>query len=711
MTIFNDKIFSERIIREEDEESLLRGVEESVSRLRREESVLNTYKDLGLLDDKNSSNLIRANAFNDFKNKPINSVVEKLGQKTIKERLKVPFDYPDKSQVNGNIPIAKFLHKDFLCSYDLEDFFQQCMVIGPTGVGKTNLLATIIRSLIDSPEDVCVIVFDTKKGDLVRIFRPKDKGVIIRDFLDDFTAPTNPVKKLSPHKWFDYYTQHWNNIFSFLNELLWGNVVQQSLIQETLKPLIRKGFYSRAMFPLLGEIARELLLTKGVKSITRNDKKSLIISKFYLINESLKKNSDRKCLDVDELVNNDFVVADVSRFSEPQQVSMIANITTKLVEYKTNGSGVNNDKSIILVYDEAMPLLSKNANTISGIPTTANNFATTRYANIGNIASVQNPSQIHPIAIGNSSTQIVFRQTGEESLWCEKNYDLNKNQKDYLRKMGVGTALLSCFHKKIFLAPVCFPLQEWKIPTDLEERIKKGEELYKPAKDFPNLCYEPSLNINDKKSSPINDLSMSKREINMKERVRKALEIIGELKIPTLMELYDSIGLSPKQGVIVKKFMEEHGYIKIHNITTDKKEIHFKIPEITKAGVLAGQNLGIILEELPGRGFFHHRQWQHRIKKIYEKKGFKVYLEGCFSQYDRADVSVVKNDYSIAIEVEFSSKNSKENISRNLKNQYDEIVMVATTKRVMNEIQNIVDSEFPLFKERIVVRPVSYYCE
>ena len=428
----------------------------------RSEELISRAIELGLHDERHVFSLIRMIQQTGKVHPGVFALLEKMVREREQQLIEIPFVYPAISELSGDIPFGKLYRRNDGVFLKVPELFTHTLISGASGFGKTtaivNLATSICRQLI---ENLTVIVFDTEKGDLASIAESEDKAALLTDFPDDIFVPP-PGEVETDLGWHRYVNDYLNRLMEHIAMLLWSNVGELALEMQAIESLWNRGFFSAGNYPSAKDFIEEIGMIHSKTRTRREDRKLNIEDKWSMLFGAFKYYAERSCLDIERLLDHRLIVIDLSTYDDIKQQVLMVNIIEKLYFYQLKGRGRKRDKRVLLVLDEALPLIRDEANTISGIPPLVSMMAKVRSSNIGFCLCVQNPSLIHPVAAGNASIHVMFRLEGRELEWASRLFQFTPEQEEFVHtRLKPGVALMSMGTRNIRPFPIAFPRQEW----------------------------------------------------------------------------------------------------------------------------------------------------------------------------------------------------------------------------------------------------------
>lgn len=295
---------------------------------------------------------------------------------------------------------------------DIDKYFiHHFIVSGPTGKGKTTLLATFVAQFVETDRNVVVIDF---KGDLTNMLIHKNIYTTDVDVEELLNLELNKdVELLS--KWFMELSSIFGEIFNISN---------------TEKYNIYKILTSS--YRTYGRIDVDKLLTV-IRRFRKGHREILYIAD--LINElrikSMKRSTERG-------LQKGFTVISLKGYPEKmkQLIASIVLVKEFLLHVSLNKHNSNKLNKIIVI-DEAWRLTEYGLSTLSRLYREGRSFG------LGLISSTQLLDDLPSSIIENTSNMVIFGYNSDEYVDKISEYiPLTKREKQRLETLNVGEALL-----------------------------------------------------------------------------------------------------------------------------------------------------------------------------------------------------------------------------------------------------------------------------
>lgn len=211
-------------------------------------------------------------------------------------------------------------------------------------------------------------------------------------------------------------------------------------------------------------------------------------------------------------------------------------------------------------------------------------------------------------------------------------------------------------------------------PGYFQEQFRGNTSVsgFNSGKSFSKVGGKSSDNNKSKKENQASEIEPSHR----------LLIDIYESPFSSITQRYKRLNLHLKLGNKCRKKLILENCIRSRKVITGKGWI--TLFELTQKGRLVLRDLGYEVKNT--REGIAHKFWKHKVAEYYKRKGLKVFVEEYFVN-GRPDIIVFNNGKKVALEIETGKSNIIYNIEKCLKAGFDEVVCVATSKRVEGKIR------------------------
>jgi DNA helicase HerA-like ATPase len=313
----------------------------------------------------------------------------------------------------------------------------------------------------------------------------------------------------------------------------------------------------------------------------------------------------------------------------------------------------------------------------------------------GIVSITQHPSLLPIYLLGNCHTQIYLGLQHEDDIRAaRKSLFLPYSEEPYPNMLKVGECIIK-IKNRVDPCLVKIPLVPVKKGITTDEWLKLNVHTYlhlsHEGKRHQKAGYLPSDKDNNGKSG--------KHPHNTTSPRHRFLLDIFENPFSSTTQRYKRLKLNPKYGNKYKNWLISEGYVKARNITTGKGWI--TLFDLTPKGRMTLRDLGSEVKDT--REGIVHRYWKEKIAEFYRAQGLKVLVEENIN--GRPDIIVINGDKRAAIEIETGKSNIIENIQRDLKADFDEVICVATDRYLEEKIMNSINQR-SIIDDRVKVTSV-----
>ncbi len=279
----------------------------------------------------------------------------------------------------------------------------------------------------------------------------------------------------------------------------------------------------------------------------------------------------------------------------------------------------------------------------------------------------QHPSLLPVWLLGNCHTQIYLGLQHEADIKAAKeSLFLKREDQEFLNMLKVGEAIVKV-KNRIEPCLVKVPLvglgenieDDW-----LKENMRGYSQAVSDVKQDENRGYSQG----DNKEGGKREYPTALRE--------KFLADIFLNPLSSVTQRYKRIGTILRAGNQCKDELIENGFIVQRKVVTRTGWITLLEP--TQKGRLMLNELGY--RAVDDKESVVHKFWKQRIGEYYKSRGFDVLVEEHVN--GKPDIIVISGDKKVAVEIETGNSEAIQNIEKNIKAGFDEVICVATNKEV-----------------------------
>lgn len=596
---------------------------------------------------------------------------------------KFPFECPPEKLIGGTIPIGyvrnHILDKKYLFGLNLNELNQHILICGRSGAGKTTLILSIVRSLIDL-----------------------DLPFLIADFKDEFSCTAHFADDLYIFKLKDF---RFNPLVAPDNtdQTSWNQIFADTFFEIFFTPpvpLAAKAVFLDILCSLtannkklsLKELDGELdkLLANPKISPSYKQRLNTFHVKIKLLLKLIDSTFSSSFKNIAELLTAKKVVLKLQGLSVEIQSFLITILFHYIFIYRLKNHQ-NNTLKHFLIFDEAKMVFS--ADQASASSQISRVLSTMRGPGECLIVGEQMPSCLGHGLLANVYTQICLSLSSQKDIqYMSYAMGLDDEQRKMLNSLKLKTGI--CKLADRYVKPFIFHIPH----IEIDKNISDSEIQAYMA---PKLASLELMHEAEKMDNPEPEVQ-AKADVDAENEYT---ELGEENKI--VLKDFKMLPFLPQSERCKRLKFTTYMFGKICNSLLEKgfiEELRVKIndtrgPSVKlhcftqKAEALLGsQCLG------SGHGGFLHRFWQNHHKELASKHGYMATIEKCINSKS-VDVFLKRNDEDIAIEIaithyEKEITNIQKNISVGIKN----IWVLASTQKMLDSIEAdwlAVKSEYP----------------
>lgn len=570
----------------------------------------------------------------------------------------------------------------------LSDFGEHTLLMGRTGVGKTNAIMRLIYQL--AQKGVRFIAFDFAQD--YRRLIPYIPNLLVFRVVDGHlkynpleVAPGDDARQALQLK-----TVAFSSAFG-----LW--TASESLLFEKMTELYASYgvFNDGQAYPSLSDLRDYLKVHEPKVMSQERNYWERIINRLSAICVAIEPTIEcHRGYPMDQLLQFNVVFELDGLLSEVQNylVFSLWNDLIQTINHTATSSPICPQLSRVFVMDEANRIFARRSGNdgmdLHNIVT--NTFNTIRHHKIGMITATQMPTQLDQSVRANTATKILMNLgDGKEMYDARQMMGLTEQQQRFAESTlakGLAVAKLSDRYMLPFLV---------QIPeTKFDQEVTSQDVLNRLQKFGHYLAYTPrSLDLVKKAiQAKRTDIGIDSRQ-KMEDQLLWLLINIAEQPTLTKMARYiflAGLGLSQNKAYDLVKDAERQGYVTSVAIQTGKKGSPPELMDLTSSG---RQYLISHERSIPARsrGGVKHYYWQEMVKYYYESQGYNVELEAHFPDADAyVDVLAIKDEKRTAIQIAVSPDYEPINIDKCVRLGIEQIIVACDSEEVMRKVAKYV---------------------
>jgi hypothetical protein len=579
----------------------------------------------------------------------------------------------------GQVYIGHVLDDDIAFFLNLDELGQHCLITGRSRVGKTNLIYLIIASL--RSHGVNILAIDLKQ-DYRHLKRVIPNLWVMRVGASDFRY--NPLEVhpgTDPRK----AAQTKAHTISHAFGLLTGS---QGYVYQAIDDLYRLfGVYEgKDTFPTMFDLQEYLLakepknkyspsaqyhdrVTHRIDTVCRAMPDTLNCSKGYPLDEILSHN----------------VVLEIENLIPEIQNYFVESFWTDIFMYQIS-NGRRGRMRHCFVFDEANRIFSYKTeqNLAEKVSVISDLVAKIGEFQIGLLVASQVPSLLNKAIRANTYTKIMLKLSDSEDVsMMARSMGLTQEQVAFCHdRLETGTAVVRLSGRHMQPFAIQIPLYEIQKDVSDEEVRRHMEPILR------TIPFTPRTDILQKLKE--------ERTKKTEQKVSRPIQLLKDIYTRpwlTVTEHYESIGVGTKIGTKLKKDLLRWRWIEEVRIKTGRRGKQPIVLSVTDVGMKKLREAGIEVKRI-GKGGAKSVWWSHRIAEHYKGRGCNVKIEGYAEGKSTVDVEVVdKAGRRTAIEIQISTVHALENIIKDVKAGYDEVVIACEDERTLNGIRKKAETE------------------
>lgn len=590
--------------------------------------------------------------------------------------FKIPMSDDDIEALKGDFSFGKVVGTDIDVGLTEKALNMHTLISGSSGFGKTSALIALSKSIQEN-SNIRQVFIDPKSQAFDYRILSRFHNTIILPLHVLKLNPFGPIKNVPRKAIMEQSIEILADSYGLLE-------ASQGIISDHVERV-----FAREEFPCFKDVSRSIFSDKALRfgrkqgyldSISVRDKSTIL---------SLGEVFDCRQDYFNSLYDKNviFEIGGIPAFS---QGTLARFIIMKYSLYKTYNCSNNLDT--LLGFDEAQAaIFSKILENRNRVPTVATLATQARAYGLGLIVLCQNPAtKIITEMLSNSATHLCFHLGGTEIRGMAENLGLTYDQAQMINHLPPQHAIFkSSFN---YTEPVMIKINDTENERISDEKIEglmreKWKELNsKVTKTEKAETFQAANPTTEPEKIDQTNLSLQDKEIFNKQLEKDDSLLLQDIKLRPYEfkeNRYENTILSRQRAHKSLERLCRFGYIREIKISTGKAGGK---PTLLQPTEKTRKLLDISYAK--GKGSCDHVFWQHLIKHFARKYNLKCKIEDMY-----ADVSIVKNDVHVAIEISINITNIEQNIKRNLNNGFQEVWIVvkdiALRTKVLNQFKEI----------------------
>lgn len=654
----------------------------------------------------------------DIVDKYVSQVEKKLKPKLkVRELFPNPFEpNPANDAVDGDLKLGIVKHAGINFGLDLDELGEHTLITGRAGAGKTTLIYIILIQLLRYGIPFWAFDFKQDYRHLAKSVLSGGPEVVVFNWETFRFNPLRPPLGVDPMIWMQAFT----NVFCQVYWLLSGT---KAVILDHVKKLYHDyGVFSDSdVYPTMFDLYESLKRHKLERKYGREA--GFLESAQNRVNACLLSFGDMFNYDtgfsIEDLLTKN-VVFELEGLLAENQAFLLNVILRYVFQYRIS----NNQRSKlqhVFLFDEAKAVYDREREFSKelGISEIAQFTSTIREFGEGLVVADQMPIVLSDSIKSNVYTTICMSQSG------------GKNVHDMTLALGLKTKdqiaclqeLVSDKHEKVFeaivklngkwLTPFVIHVMPYQVEKDVSnvdlQRLMAPLFTELNQRLIPRTDYKQILEAKQKEQQEKQAEERKERqeEAQQKEvfegaRLIKILINIRDHPFIEQKERISMVDLGSSSSTTDKYFKEliARGFVRPHTIGLGRGQSTKVLYEITDKGAEFAKMSKV---NIPGKGDFKHKFWQHTIQKFFESIGYNAEIEKRYG-IKNVDVGFDMEGKRTAVEVELSSDHLIENIQRDFDAGCELIIVAAPSQRAIASYKKKIQFYNKDFLEKVEFR-------
>lgn len=455
-------------------------------------------------------------------------------------------------------------------------------------------------------------------------------------------------------------------------------------------------------FPNFFDGLREIENVKAIQRELQWKQTAQRIFHSFTLGSSSKAFNSRNPVKLEDLLNKPVILELDLELPKYLRIFLTEIILRWIHLYRLN-QGETDELRHVLFLEEVHNLFSEKR--VFGVKETnslENVYREIRAFGQGIISITQHPSLLPIYLLGNCHVQIYLGlQHADDIMTARKSLFLKLEEEPYLNLLKTGQCIAK-IKNRINPCLVKIPLVPVKKGEISDEWLKVNTPSFLPFKTDDKKPITPSYlppDIKENNQNRENSKNPDSSNHLIKNGLKKLLIDIFKNPFSTITRRYKNLNINPKYGNKYKNQLIAQGFIQPQKITTEKGM--FVLFDLTTKGKVMLRDIGYEYNETY-EGIVH-KFWKFKIADYYKNLGYEVLVEEIINGRPDIIVKNKNNGKKAAIEIETGKSNYIENIQRDLKAGFDEVICLATSPDVEEKIRRELEQKKIISKKLRVI--------
>ncbi|MCB4792205.1 MAG: hypothetical protein LHV68_09985 [Elusimicrobia bacterium] len=423
--------------------------------------------------------------------------------------------------------------------------------------------------------------------------------------------------------------------------------------------------------PSLSDLYKHIMFQKHLTNSRQDQYKQSSLNRLGGILRSKLGNFLKGGKDCFEQLINHNVVFEMNELRSWEQVLVVNLLILHLSDWKRKHAS---DLHHIIVLEDASAICNIAFDRNPRKPILADSFDTLAKDGFQFIVLSQSPGQVMHFLHAETDCKICLKLSNmDDAILMAHKLGVEKEHWEKFFWLPARTGFVSMKGLPAFLFRIPeIPLIDYSCFTD--DWLKQNNAR------LLGITEDENVEIEDEEAEDVKE--------ELKKDERKLLEAIHVKQFVASMGMLSEItGFDVSKISRMSNVLAERGYISICDIRIGKRP--FRYPVLLVRGY---QALGIEeAEKQECKGGPDHRIWIFLFESKFKKKGISAEHERFLGEGHSSDLVLKLSDYSVGVEVELSSANTKNNLEKGLRLGLNYIIFGAKDRKTLREIQAIIN--------------------
>lgn len=604
----------------------------------------------------------------------IQIIAEKILKKGPLEDRVILLPPPSQEQAEGDFILGKVIYRDnklFPMYLKEEDFIKQIGIFSITGGGKTNTAMLLALQLLKKNIPFMVIDWKRQWRSMLSLDDfPEMKKVEVytigRETLPFLWNPFRPPPGVDYKSWLSVIVECLEK--SHLGGLGVGDFIFR-IYEKLFKEVKGENFYPNFHDGMreLEDIkvgGREFLWWQSTKRITKS----------FCFGNASKSFNARDPIKLEELLEKPVILELDQEMPKPLRIFFMELILRFIHLYRLS-QGESQKLRHVTFLEEIHNITKKTKYENDKIDSLENVAREIRAGAEGLVYIDQHSSTLPTYILGNAHSLIFLLQQHQDDIEAaRKALFLTRDDEPYLNMLKTGQGILKIAERinPCLVQFLYVPVKKGMITDEWLKINRRGFlQAFTDAVKAEEQGYLQGDNIEHGKNKyPPENASPD-----------RLLADIYLYPLSGTTQRYRRLKLNARYGNELKKVLISEGLLQQRKIITGSGWVI--LFELTQKGKMMLRDLGYDAKDETES--IEHRFWKFKIAEYYKNKGLEVLIEQHVN--GKPDIIAISSNRKSAIEIETGNSYVIRNIEKNLKAGFNEVVCIATSRKLEQEIK------------------------